>query len=99
MPGSGEITKWAQGHSDQQFSREGFRNGACLRCGGLMVKESCMDLLNRFGDVENIASRCVQCGEVLDPVILLNRIRQREATGAGRNLAMPMAAVGCGFDA
>lgn len=36
----------------------------CLRCGGLMVMEQLLDLQAR---------RCVQCGEVVDPVILRNR--------------------------
>ncbi len=41
----------------------------CARCGGLMVREQLIDLP---------AHRCVQCGEVVDPVILQNR--QRGAT-------------------
>lgn len=36
----------------------------CSRCGGLMVMEQLMDLPAR---------RCVQCGEIVDPVILHNR--------------------------
>ncbi|MDH4187971.1 MAG: hypothetical protein OEV08_13340 [Nitrospira sp.] len=36
-----------------------------------------MDLLNSTGELEFAASRCLQCGEVVDPVILQNRrIRQ-----------------------
>jgi len=38
-----------------------------------MVGEFCMDLLNGTGELEFLASRCVQCGEVFDPVILQNR--------------------------
>ncbi len=49
----------------------------CLRCGGLMVAEPCT---NFWDDAENLAMRrCVQCGEVIDPVILQNR--QRQPTG------------------
>jgi len=36
----------------------------CLRCGGFMVDEPC------FGFV---ARRCVQCGDLVDPVIVRNR--------------------------
>ncbi|MGH7230218.1 MAG: hypothetical protein ACREJU_02525 [Nitrospiraceae bacterium] len=36
----------------------------CLRCSGLMVIERCSDFP---------VGRCVQCGEVIDPVILRNR--------------------------
>lgn len=36
----------------------------CLRCGGLMVSES---------GIELVVHRCVQCGERIDSVILQNR--------------------------
>jgi hypothetical protein len=39
-----------------------------------MVGEFCTDLLSSTGELEFLASRCVQCGEVVDPVILLNRM-------------------------
>jgi hypothetical protein len=48
----------------------------CLRCGGFMVTEQCFDLLAR---------RCVQCGELVDPVILQNRDR-RPLSGLGNPL-------------
>lgn len=36
----------------------------CPRCGGLMVDEQLID---------QPAQRCIQCGEVIDPVIVHNR--------------------------
>ena len=39
----------------------------CPRCRGLMVAEWCQDLSDYR------AQRCVQCGEIVDPVILRNR--------------------------
>ena len=45
----------------------------CTRCGGLMVNSFYLDLLNSTGEMEIAAKRCVQCGEVVDSVILLNR--------------------------
>jgi len=45
----------------------------CVRCGGLMVTEQCFDLLSDSGYLEFLARRCVQCGELIDPVILQNR--------------------------
>ena len=39
---------------------------SCSRCGGLMVSDQHVDLS---------AMRCVQCGEVIDPIILQNRRR------------------------
>lgn len=45
----------------------------CLRCKGLMVVEQCFDLLNSDGRLDFHTRRCVQCGELVDPVILRNR--------------------------
>ncbi len=53
-------------------------HSTCSRCGGLMVSDFCMDLLNSTGELEFAAKRCVQCGEVVDPVILRNRGTRRE---------------------
>jgi hypothetical protein len=39
----------------------------CPRCSGLMVAEWCEDLSDYR------AQRCLQCGEIVDPVILRNR--------------------------
>ena len=44
---------------------------SCGRCGGLMVEEPCVDFSVR---------RCVQCGDVVDPVILDNRRRTQGST-------------------
>jgi len=51
----------------------------CLRCGGLMVPERCFDLRSDNGQLDFAAKRCVQCGELVDPVILENR-RLRSST-------------------
>ena len=45
----------------------------CARCGGLMVTDFYMDLLFCIGETEFAAQRCVQCGEIVDTVILRNR--------------------------
>ena len=45
----------------------------CPRCGGLMVHEWGAD------PMENAGQRCVQCGELVDSVILENRRLQRTA--------------------
>ena len=47
---------------------------SCSRCGGLLVREVCMDLFNPTGELEVFARRCVQCGVIIDPVILANRV-------------------------
>ena len=50
----------------------------CSRCGGLMVSDYCTDLLSSTGELEFSAKRCVQCGEVVDPIILRNRRTRHE---------------------
>src|SRR5688500_12378012 len=52
----------------------------CPRCGGLMVSDFCMDLMNSTGEPEVPAKRCVQCGEVVDAVIQSNRQRMQQPT-------------------
>lgn len=66
-----------------QTSSPALRYGTtCARCGGLMVSQFCIDLLNSAGELEIETLRCVQCGDVVDPVILHNRLRQQEAMSA-----------------
>lgn len=50
----------------------------CWRCRGLMVVESCFDFASDTGQLDCLTRRCVQCGEVNDPVILQNRRLQLE---------------------
>lgn len=38
-----------------------------------MVEEDLTDLLDDAGHVQQVTHRCLQCGEVIDPVILDNR--------------------------
>lgn len=46
---------------------------ACTRCRGLMVVDHCFDVLSDAGEIDCRVLRCVQCGDVVDPVILRNR--------------------------
>ena len=43
----------------------------CGRCGGFMKTEPVFDLVEN--EIEFIAARCIQCGDIIDPVILMNR--------------------------
>lgn len=52
----------------------------CTRCGGLMVQDFCLDVLGNIGESEFAAKRCVQCGEVVDSVILRNRHLRQDST-------------------
>ncbi len=50
--------------------------GECIRCGGFLVPTRYMDLQDDTGQLEFVAERCVQCGDVVDPVIRRNRGKQ-----------------------
>ena len=63
-------------------SSEVQHESTCTRCGGLMVQDCCLDVLGNIGESEFAAKRCVQCGEVVDPVILRNRGIGHEAMTA-----------------
>ncbi len=45
----------------------------CPRCHGLMAPESCFNVNYDAGEMEILTWRCLQCGELIDPVILQNR--------------------------
>jgi RNase P subunit RPR2 len=66
------------------------RHSSCLRCGGFMVKEVSADMLNSAGQLECVTTRCVQCGDILDPVILRNRnFRQQPMTVRNAAQSLP----------
>ena len=46
----------------------------CDRCGGFMTREWCVDFLSDSGEAACVVHRCIQCGELLDDVILRNRL-------------------------
>lgn len=52
----------------------------CLRCGGFLVDERCMDIGESLGGYWFMAMRCVQCGDIIDEVILRNRYAQLATT-------------------
>lgn len=69
------------------------QDGACDRCGGFMVGEFCTDMLTSAGEPHFLVSRCVQCGDVIDPVILQNRRHQQEAKSE-KSSSIPIQLVG-----
>lgn len=48
----------------------------CPRCRGLMVHYWFIDLFDETGQEHRDGWRCVNCGELLDPVILQNEARR-----------------------
>lgn len=57
----------------------------CTRCGGLMVRDFCTDLPSVKAGLDCPTRRCVQCGDVVDPVIRWNRHLQQSA-GASQDI-------------
>ncbi len=47
----------------------------CNRCRGLMVNDRFSDPLDETGEIVFCGWRCVLCGEIVDPIIVRNRIR------------------------
>jgi hypothetical protein len=54
-------------------SQEEDSANVCTRCGGLLLTQHYMDLLDDTGQIDITALHCTMCGEVVDPVILKNR--------------------------
>lgn len=50
--------------------RQGYR---CPRCNGAMVYERFQDMLDLF-----FAWRCLNCGEIVDPVVARNRETEKK---------------------
>ncbi len=57
----------------ESFSPSQPGHHTCPRCGGLLLTQQYMDLLDDTGQIDITAWHCTICGEVLDPVILKNR--------------------------
>ncbi len=45
----------------------------CQRCNGFMIRESFLDLRDDSGRLMFEGWRCINCGEVVDPVVLTHR--------------------------
>lgn len=46
----------------------------CKRCGGLLIREGLFDLFDDTGQMRRWARRCVQCGDIVDSLILKHRM-------------------------
>lgn len=46
----------------------------CKRCGGLLSREGLFDLFDDTGQMWRWARRCVQCGDIVDSLILKRRM-------------------------
>lgn len=48
----------------------------CLRCGGFLVAEQCVDFYETQHHSWFWATRCIQCGDLVDEVTLRNRAKR-----------------------
>ena len=62
----------------------------CSRCGGTMVEETYMDIYSDYEDFQFQARHCIQCGDVIDPFILLNRMVPHQAVASAMD-SLPQA--------
>ena len=46
----------------------------CTRCQGLMIEDHCLDFEGTYGHMWTKAHRCMNCGNVHDPVIEQHRL-------------------------
>lgn len=69
-------------------NRTHVNQNTCFRCQGLMAPESCFNLHYDAGEMEILTWRCLQCGELIDPVILQNRTNP--LPNVGRRKPRPM---------
>ena len=59
--------------ADHTFPAQQTSADTCARCGGLLLPQHYMDLLDDTGQIDITAWHCTICGEVVDSVILKNR--------------------------
>jgi ribosomal protein S27AE len=61
----------------------------CSRCGGMMVEETCMDIFSDYEGFQFKAQHCIQCGELIDPFILLNRLKAQSGDSIRKPTSLP----------
>lgn len=64
----------------------------CTRCKGLMVVDDLVDLQESCLPMWMRGLRCVSCGNIVDPLILRNRMIQQSGALRMLNTAMPVPA-------
>jgi hypothetical protein len=61
-----------------------------------MIRETCMDLKDERGIIRIVALHCVNCGEVVDPLILKHRERAPAPMIGRARVAPKTALIGSG---
>lgn len=79
MAAAMEERRKVQRDDEAVVSINSHHSSTFVRCGGFMVSDCSMDLRDELGNCDVAAKRCVQCGDVVDPIILRNRQLRRES--------------------
>jgi hypothetical protein len=56
----------------------------CQRCQGCMISDHFMDLQNASGEIDFTGWRCLNCGEITDPVIVRHHQLAASASAQSR---------------
>lgn len=67
---------------------------SCKRCGGLFVEGYCLDVNNPEGQLWITTKKCIQCGNVIDPIILKNQEASRTHFPEAERTARPRPSYG-----
>lgn len=79
ISGISRIVREAESTSPQgSLTHRALRAVACWRCGGMLVEDHCMDIDLGQMDRGKWARRCIQCGDMIDEIILRNRSASRQ---------------------
>lgn len=65
----------SNGKPEQRSGSGPLQEATWARCGGLLIVDHYIDLQDDTGQIGLTALRCMSCGEVIDAVILQNRVR------------------------
>jgi len=58
----------------------------CPRCKGNMISEHFEDISDDTGQITFHGFRCINCGEVIDPVVIANRTKRPHLVARNRKL-------------
>jgi hypothetical protein len=56
----------------------------CQRCRGCLIQDSFEDLRDDTGHIQFEGWRCINCGDVVDPVVLTHRVEDPPSPYRGR---------------
>jgi len=70
-----QLKQGGRSQEEFRFFEETTGSNLCGRCGGTLVGENCLDLRDDTGQWHFEAKRCLQCGDLVDPLILKNRLK------------------------